>query len=104
MRRTPPPASCPQAAGKQLLGHRLAEAQGSCACMHAGAAHASATVVLPRAHAQTCVQLNTTHMCPLLPCWCRVLRWQVPPDAAFFTDAPVRVDSGVVQGDTVSPC
>lgn len=25
----------------------------------------------------------------------------MPPDAAFFTDAPVRVDSGVVQGDTV---
>lgn len=36
-----------------------------------------------------------------LPSGGRVLRWQVPPDAAFFTDAPVRVDSGVVQGDTV---
>jgi 3-methylcrotonyl-CoA carboxylase alpha subunit len=36
-----------------------------------------------------------------LPSGGRVLRWQVPPGAAFFTDAPVRVDSGVVQGDTV---
>lgn len=41
-------------------------------------------------------------MRPLLPCGCRVLRWQVPPDAAFFADAAVRVDSGVAQGDTVS--
>lgn len=32
----------------------------------------------------------------------RVLRWRVPPGAAFFQDAPLRVDSGVQEGDTVS--
>ena len=32
---------------------------------------------------------------------CRVLRWRVPEGAAFFQDAPLRVDSGVVQGDLV---
>ena len=44
---------------------------------------------------------TSCHLLTVAPLLCRVLRWQVPPDAAFFTDAPVRVDSGVVQGDTV---
>ncbi|KAL4853752.1 Methylcrotonoyl-CoA carboxylase subunit alpha [Chlorella vulgaris] len=36
-----------------------------------------------------------------LPAGGRVLRWQVPPGAVFFTDGPLRVDSGVQQGDLV---
>lgn len=36
-----------------------------------------------------------------LPAGGRVLRWRVPPGAAFFQDAPLRVDSGVQEGDTV---
>lgn len=39
---------------------------------------------------------------PLLCCCCcRVLRWVVPPGAAAFVNAPLRVDSGVVRGDLV---
>ncbi|PSC74742.1 Methylcrotonoyl-carboxylase subunit mitochondrial [Micractinium conductrix] len=36
-----------------------------------------------------------------LPAGGRVLRWRVPPGAAFFENAPLRVDSGVQQGDLV---
>ncbi|KAL4431303.1 hypothetical protein ABPG75_006559 [Micractinium tetrahymenae] len=36
-----------------------------------------------------------------LPAGGRVLRWRVPPGAAFFQNAPLRVDSGVQEGDTV---
>lgn len=31
----------------------------------------------------------------------RVLRWQVPDSAVFFENGPLRVDSGVEQGDLV---
>ena len=31
----------------------------------------------------------------------RVLRWRVPAGAVFFEDGPLRVDSGVQQGDLV---
>ena len=40
-------------------------------------------------------------VCRLL---CRVLRWKAPEGAAFFQNAPLRVDSGVVQGDLVRCC
>ncbi|KAL4438488.1 hypothetical protein ABPG77_000136 [Micractinium sp. CCAP 211/92] len=36
-----------------------------------------------------------------LPAGGRVLRWRVPPGATFFQNAPLRVDSGVQEGDMV---
>lgn len=38
---------------------------------------------------------------PARPAPCRVLRWAVPLGAAAFERAPLRVDSGVAQGDLV---
>jgi hypothetical protein len=99
MRRTPLLASCLRAAG-EVWGHSVVCVPPNSLygqwCLGCAVRQACTTTAAPPSP----VRSPLFPPPPALPR--RVLRWQVPPGAAFFTDAPVRVDSGVVQGDTVS--